>query len=82
VWNYQCNYVSRFSIAWSRILPLGVGERSQAGVGGRPVHCVPQAGIDYYHRLLDSLEAAGIEPVVTLYHWDIPQAGTQFCPSQ
>ena len=32
-----------------------------------------QEGIAYYHRLLDALEEASIEPVVTLYHWDIPQ---------
>ena len=32
-----------------------------------------QEGIAYYHRLLDALEEVSIEPVVTLYHWDIPQ---------
>ena len=32
-----------------------------------------QEGIAYYHRLLDALEEASIEPVVTLYHWDLPQ---------
>ena len=35
--------------------------------------CLIQEGIAYYHRLLDALEEASIEPVVTLYHWDIPQ---------
>ena len=34
-----------------------------------------QEGIAYYHRLLDALEEASIEPVVTLYHWDLPQVG-------
>lgn len=54
--------VYRFSICWSRIIPLG----------GRndPVN---EAGIAFYSRLLDSLEASGIEPVVTLYHWDLPE---------
>jgi len=51
----------RFSIAWTRILPMGVGERNSEGIA-------------YYHRLLDALEEASIEPVVTLYHWDLPQA--------
>ncbi|MBF0688786.1 MAG: beta-glucosidase [Cellulomonas sp.] len=51
----------RFSIAWSRIVPFGTGE-------------VNQAGLDFYSDLVDRLVAAGIEPVVTLYHWDLPQA--------
>lgn len=48
----------RFSIAWARILPNN--------------GTVNQAGLDYYHRLLDALLAAGIEPFPTLYHWDLP----------
>ncbi|WP_087506585.1 GH1 family beta-glucosidase [Neiella marina] len=51
----------RFSIAWPRILPNGEGE-------------VNQAGIDFYSKLVDDLLAAGIEPLITLFHWDLPQA--------
>ena len=51
----------RFSVAWPRIVPAGTGE-------------VNQAGLDFYSDLVDRLVAAGIEPVVTLYHWDLPQA--------
>ena len=51
----------RFSISWARILPNGVGEKNQEG-------------IDFYHSVLDALQDAGIEPAVTLHHWDLPQA--------
>ncbi|PKW26243.1 GH1 family beta-glucosidase [Phycicoccus duodecadis] len=51
----------RFSVAWPRIVPGGTG-------------AVNAAGVAFYDRLVDTLLAAGIRPVVTLYHWDLPQA--------
>jgi beta-glucosidase len=51
----------RFSIAWSRILPDGTGR-------------INQAGIDHYNKLIDYCLQQGVEPWVTLYHWDLPQA--------
>ncbi|NCD71784.1 GH1 family beta-glucosidase [Mucilaginibacter agri] len=50
----------RFSIAWTRILPSGTGK-------------VNQAGLDYYHRVIDYCLKQGVEPWITLYHWDLPQ---------
>ena len=51
----------RFSTSWSRVQPLGRG----------PVN---HAGLDFYDRLVDALLDAGITPMLTLYHWDLPAA--------
>ena len=51
----------RFSVSWPRVQPGGRGPANQAG-------------LDFYRRLVDELLAAGIAPLLTLYHWDLPQA--------
>jgi beta-glucosidase len=51
----------RFSLAWSRIFPEGVGKPNGAGV-------------DFYHRVIDTCLEKGISPWITLYHWDLPLA--------
>ena len=50
----------RFSVAWPRVQPVGSGPANRAG-------------LDFYSRLVDELLAAGVVPVMTLYHWDLPQ---------
>ncbi|MEO5622562.1 MAG: GH1 family beta-glucosidase [Dokdonella sp.] len=51
----------RFSVAWARVLPAGKGR-------------VNARGLDFYERLVDCLLENGIEPLLTLYHWDLPAA--------
>ncbi|WP_246159562.1 GH1 family beta-glucosidase [Nocardioides antri] len=51
----------RFSVAWPRVQPSGSG----------PVN---HRGLDFYDRLVDDVLGAGVQPMVTLFHWDLPQA--------
>jgi beta-glucosidase len=51
----------RFSVSWPRVLPRGRGDSNEAGLA-------------FYDRVIDALLAAGIEPWLCLYHWDLPQA--------
>jgi beta-glucosidase len=51
----------RFSVAWPRIFPEGTGAPNEQG-------------LDFYDRLVDGLRRRGIEPMLTLYHWDLPLA--------
>jgi len=56
----------RFSVSWSRVFPEGTGR-------------VNEPGLAYYDRLVDELLAHGIEPWLTLFHWDLPQALEDRC---
>ncbi len=53
--------VFRFSLSWPRILPNGTGE-------------INRAGLDFYHRVIDKCLSVDVEPWITIYHWDLPQA--------
>lgn len=50
----------RFSLSWPRILPAGTGAPNRKG-------------LDFYHRVIDKCLESGIEPWITIYHWDMPQ---------
>jgi beta-glucosidase len=52
--------VFRFSLSWARIIPGGTGE-------------VNRKGLDFYHKVIDKCLSEGIEPWITIYHWDMPQ---------
>ena len=51
----------RFSVAWGRVLPTGTGR-------------INTKGLDFYQRLVDGLLERDIRPMLTLYHWDLPEA--------
>jgi len=51
----------RFSVSWPRVQPDGTGAANERG-------------LDFYDRLVDALLAAGVQPLVNLFHWDLPQA--------
>lgn len=53
--------VFRFSLSWPRIMPQGTG-------------MVNHIGLDFYHRVIDYCLELGLEPYITLYHWDLPHA--------
>ncbi len=61
IMQYMGIKVYRFSISWPRILPEGTG-------------VVSGAGLAYYEKVIDGCISRGIEPWITLYHWDLPQA--------
>ena len=52
--------VFRFSLSWPRILPDGTGK-------------INRSGLDFYHKVIDKCLLVGVEPWITIYHWDLPQ---------
>jgi beta-glucosidase len=60
----------RFSFSWPRIMAGGQGSAAN------------EAGIAFYHRLIDEMIANGITPVATMYHWDLPQVLQDRCADQ
>ena len=50
----------RFSLSWPRIIPAGTGE-------------VNRKGLEFYHKVIDKCLSAGIVPLITIFHWDMPQ---------
>ena len=52
--------IFRFSVSWPRILPAGTG-------------AVNSKGLDFYHKVIDKCLSVGLEPWITIYHWDMPQ---------
>ncbi|KAL3800807.1 hypothetical protein HJC23_001644 [Cyclotella cryptica] len=65
----------RFSISWSRILPTGTAEGTESGDHRySKTKGINYDGVQFYNNIIDALIAKGIEPFVTLYHWDLPQA--------
>jgi beta-glucosidase/6-phospho-beta-glucosidase/beta-galactosidase len=63
----------RFSIAWSRIFPTGHHADTPGG---------NKEGLKFYHGLIDALIAKGVEPIVTMYHWDLPQGLIDAAPGR
>ena len=51
----------KFSVSWSRVFPDGT------------INVVNQIGVDYYNKMINTLIESSIEPIVTLYHWDLPE---------
>ena len=65
----------RFSISWSRILPTGKAEGTESGDHRySKTEGINYEGIQFYNNIIDRLIAKGIEPFITLYHWDLPQS--------